>query len=81
MSSDWSDILAEDLRKMMREQYKDWNIVYGSAPDTLVVPPALEKTAREVLGLSSSDPKPAPKSTLESIIDEQCKKLKEVSYD
>ena len=31
--------------------------------------------------LTEPDPKPKRGQTLESIIDEQCKKLKEVSYD
>lgn len=86
MSEDWAGLLETDLRKMFKEQYNiqpwdyltDSNAWFLAKPDTILVPPSLERTAREVLGLSVSPPQ---RSVLDSIVDEQCRKLKEVSYD
>jgi len=83
-TDEWAGLLDDSLRKMFIEKYlTDTDAWYLAKPDQLIVPQALEKTATEILRLQSppDPPAPEPRLPLESIIDEQCRKLKEVSYD
>lgn len=65
MAEDWSDLLEPNLRKMFTDEYLTDDTGWY--------------TKEQLFG--TGDPEQLEKQTLESIIDEQCRKLKEVSYD